>query len=241
MKRFLTSAVCALYFLSFHAAGAQAFGSKRYSNRPPVILSPDLADPWVMQLQPGRRGARVSRQRFYRSRVVYRPGPAPAATTRRTVRRRTIDPKFLPATVRYDGPGKPGSIVINTKTRYLYLVGHDGMARRYGIGVGRPGFTWGGKVRVARKAEWPGWTPPAEMRKRQPGLPDYMEGGIDNPLGARAMYLFEGKRDTMYRIHGTNQPWTIGHAVSSGCIRLRNEDVVDLYRRVKVGMPVTVI
>lgn len=238
MQRIFLGAVCAVIGFALPTTGSQAFNSKRYGNRPPVVLSPDLADPWVMQLHPRGRRARVStRTRFRSSRVVYRS----SRSTRRRVKRRSMARKYLPTTVPYSGPAKAGSIIINTQTRFLYLVGKNGMARRYGIGVGRPGFTWGGKVRVARKAQWPGWTPPAEMKKRQPELPDYMPGGIDNPLGARAMYLFEGKRDTLYRIHGTNQPWTIGTAVSSGCIRMRNEDVIDLYRRVRVGARVRVI
>jgi lipoprotein-anchoring transpeptidase ErfK/SrfK len=136
---------------------------------------------------------------------------------------------------------KAGSITIDTKNRYLYLSLGEGRAMRYGIGVGREGFAWSGRAHVARRAEWPAWTPPAEMLKRRPDLPERMEGGIANPLGARAMYLFNEKGDTMYRIHGTNEPDSIGQAVSSGCIRLLNADVIDLYERVKVGAPVNVI
>ncbi|WP_020174543.1 L,D-transpeptidase family protein [Methyloferula stellata] len=136
---------------------------------------------------------------------------------------------------------KSGSITIDTKNRYLYLSLGEGKAMRYGIGVGREGFAWSGRAHVARRAEWPAWTPPAEMLKRRPDLPEHMEGGIANPLGARAMYLFNEKGDTMYRIHGTNEPDSIGQAVSSGCIRLLNADVIDLYDRVKVGAPVNVI
>jgi lipoprotein-anchoring transpeptidase ErfK/SrfK len=113
----------------------------------------------------------------------------------------------------------------------------SGRAKRYGIGVGRPGFTWAGVHKVTAKREWPDWRPPEEMLKRQPYLPDYMPGGPDNPLGARALYL----GSTLYRIHGSNEPWTIGRAVSSGCIRMRNEDVIDLYGRVGVGTKVVVI
>ncbi|MEW5420327.1 L,D-transpeptidase [Amorphus sp. 3PC139-8] len=147
-----------------------------------------------------------------------------------------LDPKFMPTVIDYSGPYGPGTIVIDTEDRYLYLVEAGNKARRYGVGVGRPGFEWAGTHRVTRKAEWPGWTPPPQMRKRQPDLPAYMEGGPDNPLGARAMYL----GSTLYRIHGSNAPWTIGHAVSSGCIRMRNEDVIDLYDRVPVGSRVVV-
>ncbi|MDQ0316624.1 L,D-transpeptidase [Amorphus orientalis] len=147
-----------------------------------------------------------------------------------------LDPKFMPTTVDYAGPYSPGTIVIDTEDRYLYHVQAGNKARRYGVGVGRPGFEWAGTHRVTRKAEWPGWTPPPQMRKRQPDLPLHMEGGPDNPLGARAMYL----GSTLYRIHGSNAPWTIGQAVSSGCIRMRNEDVIELYDQVNVGTRVVV-
>ena len=134
-----------------------------------------------------------------------------------------------------------GSITVDTRNRYLYLSLGDGRAIRYGVGVGRQGFAWSGAARVGRKAAWPTWTPPAEMLKRRPDLPRFMEGGIENPLGARALYLYAGSRDTLFRIHGTNEPWTIGEAVSSGCIRMLNDDVVDLYNRVRVGASVRVI
>ena len=133
-----------------------------------------------------------------------------------------------------------GTIVIDTSDRRLYHVIKPGRAMAYGVGVGRQGFTWTGRHRITRKAEWPGWTPPASMRARERAkgriLPAYMEGGPNNPLGARALYI----GSTLYRIHGTNQPWTIGMAVSSGCIRMRNEDVMDLYTRVGVGTKVIV-
>jgi lipoprotein-anchoring transpeptidase ErfK/SrfK len=135
----------------------------------------------------------------------------------------------------------PGTVVIDTGTRHLYLVTGDGQAIEYGIGVGREGFAWKGRATVRRKAEWPSWTPPADMLKRRPDLPARMAGGIDNPLGARALYLFQGKRDTMFRIHGTNEPDTIGQAVSSGCIRMMNGDVIDLYHRVPIGATVVVL
>lgn len=138
--------------------------------------------------------------------------------------------------VKFTGVHKPGSVVISTKRRKLWYVLHDGDAIEYGIGVGRLGFTWGGKQRISRKAKWPAWVPPAEMRKRQPGLPRRMEGGPRNPLGARALYL----GNTLYRIHGTNQAHTIGQAMSSGCIRMMNSDVVDLYNRVPIGATVYV-
>jgi len=132
---------------------------------------------------------------------------------------------------------QPGTIIVNTADRYLYLIQGDNRALRYGIGVGRDGFTWGGVQYIAEKHEWPDWRPPPEMLVRQPYLPRFMAGGPGNPLGARAMFL--GK--TVYRIHGTNAPETIGHAVSSGCFRLVNDDVVDLYDRVPVGTRVVVL
>jgi lipoprotein-anchoring transpeptidase ErfK/SrfK len=138
--------------------------------------------------------------------------------------------------VSYDTKYKVGTIVVETGERRLYLVLPDGKAMRYGIGVGRDGFTWSGQHKITRKAEWPGWTPPAAMRKRVPDLPAYMPGGPKNPLGARALYI----GSTLYRIHGTSEPWTIGQAVSSGCIRLTNDDVIDLYDRAKVGATVVV-
>ena len=131
----------------------------------------------------------------------------------------------------------PGTIVISTAERRLYFVTSRGEAIEYGVGVGRPGFEWTGVKTVSSKREWPSWTPPAEMRKRRPDLPAYMSGGMDNPLGARAMYL----GSSLYRIHGSNEPDTIGQAVSSGCIRMTNDDVVDLYDRVKVGTKVVVL
>jgi len=138
--------------------------------------------------------------------------------------------------VDYETRHKPGTIVIETGERRLYLVLEGGKALRYGIGVGRDGFTWSGTHRITRKAEWPGWTPPPAMRKRVPDLPAYMPGGPDNPLGARALYI----GSTPYRVHGTSEPWSIGQAVSSGCIRLTNEDVIDLYDRVQVGALIVV-
>lgn len=139
--------------------------------------------------------------------------------------------------VNYDSREAPGTIVIDTAKTYLYLVMGNGKAMRYGIGVGRDGFTWSGTQRIARKAEWPDWRPPSEMIARQPYLPRFVAGGEHNPLGARAMYL----GSSIYRIHGTNAPQTIGKRVSSGCIRLTNEDVADLYSRVNVGTRVVVL
>lgn len=148
-----------------------------------------------------------------------------------------VSPKFQRQVVSYGGEEKPGTIIIDTPSRFLYLVQDGGKAIRYGIGVGRPGFKWAGRKLVSEKKEWPDWRPPKEMLKRRPDLPEYMEGGPENPLGARALYL----GDTLYRIHGTNEPNTIGKAVSSGCIRMLNKDVIDLYNRVPVGAEVLVI
>jgi len=148
-----------------------------------------------------------------------------------------MDPQFLPQEVHYQTSEPPGTIVIDTPRHFLYLVEADGMARRYGVGDGRPGFTWSGVHHISAKKEWPSWTPPEEMLQRQPYLPRYMAGGPDNPLGARALYL----GSTLYRIHGSNEPWTIGHSMSSGCIRMRNVDIIDLYKRVGVGTKVVVM
>ena len=153
-----------------------------------------------------------------------------------------VDPAKAQATaipreiVDYPTRQRPGTIVVNTTERRLYFVLPDGKAMRYGVGVGRPGFDWAGAHAITRKAEWPSWTPPSQMLKRRPDLPRHMAGGPDNPLGARALYL----GSTLYRIHGSNEPETIGQAVSSGCIRMLNEDVIDLYDRAKVGTRVVV-
>jgi lipoprotein-anchoring transpeptidase ErfK/SrfK len=225
------------------SAGA-ALGNDRYQARPPVVISPDLTAPWVMQLggtvqpvvYPGAAVRTVTRPRG----LFERGALQPASVVRPAVRS-TLDPQFLPQMVSYQTKEKPGTIVIDTNNRLLYLVMDGGKARRYGVGVGKPGFEWAGAHSVTRKQEWPDWNPPSEMLSREAArghyLPAHMNGGMDNPLGARAMYL----GSTLYRIHGTNAPWTIGYAVSSGCIRMRNEDVVDLFDRVKVGTRVIVM
>jgi len=148
-----------------------------------------------------------------------------------------FDPKYEKQLVEYNGKESAGTIVIDTPNKFLFLVQGNGKALRYGIGVGRPGFIWSGVKQISAKKEWPDWTPPPEMLVRRPDLPRHMEGGPQNPLGARAMYL----GSSLYRIHGSNEPWTIGTNVSSGCIRMRNEDVIDLYGRVNVGARVIVI
>ena len=246
------------------ATGAMA--SERYATRAPVVMSPDLSAPWVMQLRarpvgspvnprnyvvfsepPSRGVAKQRDRRTARQNLAGNPAvrevsfqrPEPPASEQRP-KKRAMDPRFLPQTVAYDGPEKPGTIVIDTSQRFLFLIEAGGTAQRYGVGVGKEGFGWSGTNTISRKAEWPDWNPPASMieRERQKGhyIPAHMEGGIANPLGARALYL----GSTLYRVHGTNAPWTIGHAVSSGCIRMRNEDVTDLYERVNVGTKVIV-
>jgi lipoprotein-anchoring transpeptidase ErfK/SrfK len=164
--------------------------------------------------------------------AYYAPGEPMAGTVQRG-----MNPIYLRQEVAYDGGQRPGTIVIDTPNKFLYLVQPGGRALRYGIGVGRPGFMWSGVKHVSRKAEWPDWTPPPEMLRRRPDLPRHMAGGPANPLGARALYL----GSSLYRIHGTNEPNTIGQNVSSGCIRMMNEDVTDLYGRVGVGTKVVVM
>jgi lipoprotein-anchoring transpeptidase ErfK/SrfK len=164
--------------------------------------------------------------------VEYDGGKVVGARNRSRIKRQDVS---------YKGPYGPNTIVVDTSERRLYYIYEKGRALKYGIGVGRQGFEWSGTHHITRKAEWPGWTPPPEMiaRERAKGriLPAYMEGGAGNPLGARALYI----GSTLYRIHGSNEPWTIGRAVSSGCIRLTNDDVIHLYERVKVGTKVVVL
>ena len=156
-----------------------------------------------------------------------------------------VETRFLRQEVDYRTPERPGTIVVDTSARYLYLVRENGRAIRYGIGVGKQGMSWRGRATVARKAEWPRWTPTAAMIAREPERnarwAGGMAGGIENPLGARALYLYQGNKDTLYRIHGTSEPWSIGKAVSSGCIRLFNQDIIDLYSRVPTGTTVVVL
>jgi lipoprotein-anchoring transpeptidase ErfK/SrfK len=143
--------------------------------------------------------------------------------------------------VSYQRKERPGTILIDSDARFLYYVLDGGKAIRYGVTVGEEALAWSGVARVGRKEEWPSWTPTAEIHKRIPGLPDHVNPGPQNPMGARALYLYEGNKDTLYRIHGTNQPEYIGQAISSGCIRMTNEDVIDLYNRVKPGATVVVL
>lgn len=156
-----------------------------------------------------------------------------------------VDPKFFRQEVAYPRSDPPGTIVVDTGHKFLYLVRENGRALRYGIGVGKAGLAWSGTARVARKAEWPRWTPTASMIAREPERNDRwrggMGGGLGNPLGPRALYLYDGDRDTLYRIHGTTEPETIGTSVSSGCIRLFNQDIIDLFNRVPIGARVVVL
>jgi lipoprotein-anchoring transpeptidase ErfK/SrfK len=191
--------------------------------------------------QPQQQPGYSQPQQNYGYQPQQQPGfgyqPAYAPSTYGDVAQQPADPRYQRQVVEYHGGEQPGTIIIDTPHFFLYLVLDDGRALRYGIGVGRPGFTWAGVKSISAKREWPDWRPPDEMLARRPDLPRYMPGGPDNPLGARALYL----GSTLYRIHGSNEPWSIGTQVSSGCIRLRNEDIVDLYGRVKVGTKVVVI
>jgi lipoprotein-anchoring transpeptidase ErfK/SrfK len=218
-------------------------------DRPPAVLSPDLTDPWMLQMKAGKTKPVLSMPTPTDNAVFAPPQidttPEAKATQvafssfgeSQAVKSYRLSPEFMPAVVPYPSSEKPGTIVIDTIGKHLYLIMGNNQALRYGVGVGRPGFEWAGVHHVTRMAEWPDWTPPAEMLKRKPDLPRHMAGGPDNPLGARALYL----GSTLYRIHGSNEPWTIGTAVSSGCIRMRNEDVSDLYQRVSVGAKVIVM
>lgn len=156
-----------------------------------------------------------------------------------------VDERFLRQEVAYPSREQPGTIVVDTNSRFLYLIRENGRAIRYGIGVGQQGMSWRGRATVARKAAWPRWTPTPAMIKRDPDKngpwASGMDGGLENPLGARALYLYQGNRDTLYRIHGTSEPWSIGQAVSSGCIRLFNQDIIDLHSRVPTGTTVVVL
>ena len=176
-------------------------------------------------------------------------GLVACATTPTQVSRKA-DPAFARKVVTYPTPVRAGTIVVDPGNHFLYLVQGDGQAIRYGVGVGGEEFGWSGAAMVHSKQEWPDWRPPAEMLERKPELIEHMtqlqsgvgmSGGPDNPLGARALYLWQGNKDTLYRIHGTTEPWTIGHSVSAGCIRMTNEDVADLYDRIPVGTKVIVL
>lgn len=192
-------------------------------------VAPDVASPRTVPAQFLAMYAAQDEERF----------PVPASDISE------MDEQFLRTVVAYPTSEQPGTIVVDTDARHLFLVLENGQAVRYGIGVGSEGMRWSGRAQVGRKAEWPRWTPTAAMIRREPekngpwakGMPP----GLENPLGPRALYLYQDGRDTLYRIHGTNEPWTIGQAVSSGCIRMLNQDIIDLYRRTPVGAKVVVL
>ena len=253
---------------AFLLLAGEAGANERYREPPPLTIDPALAAPWVMQLRRGLNTEQGSgranalrtlpapeRQSVERARprrqlqaapredaAMAEPprGDAGEASVQTPTSQQRIRARFLPQTVPYEGSHEPGTIVIDTAARLLYLVQPGGTARRYGVGVGKQGFSWKGTQTITNKREWPDWRPPAEMiaREKRKGrtLPARMAGGPENPLGARALYL----GDTLYRIHGTNAPWSIGQAVSSGCIRMRNEDVIELYENVEIGATVVV-
>lgn len=217
----------------------EGLGETRGRIRRPPSRSPDEAgstedgDAWSTDPRVG--GRRVEDPRI-RERPAETEPTGGGRAREEAVARRSRSP-IPPTVVRFSGYA-PGTLVISTAERRLHLVLDDGAsALRYGVGVGREGFSWKGTETISAKREWPDWTPPADMRARDPKLPAHMDGGLDNPLGARALYL----GDTLYRIHGTNQPSSIGRSVSSGCIRMANADVIDLYERVAVGTPVVVL
>ncbi|WP_347513520.1 L,D-transpeptidase [Mesorhizobium sp. CAU 1741] len=179
---------------------------------------------------------------YYVAMYGAKPGeqfPLPATDIRK------VDDRFFRQQVDYHRSEPPGTLVVDTRNRFLYLVQENGKAMRYGIGVGKAGLEFEGRARVARKAEWPRWTPTPSMIEREPDryaqYANGMEPGLNNPLGPRALYLFQGNQDTLYRIHGTSEPWSIGLAVSSGCIRLFNQDIIDLYNRVPTDTEVVVL
>ena len=244
LKRRLTLATALVGVISASVSAAQAGQSGQYGGgfiellmtgrapgRPTAVSAATaISQPLALPPQAAPRAALYARPPAAAepNLVAYAPVSAPKRVLNRRFERQEVD---------YDGGHAAGTIVIDTPNKYLYLVQGGGRALRYGIGVGRPGFEWSGVKSISRKAEWPAWTPPAEMLLRRPDLPRHMDGGPENPLGARAMYL----GSSLYRIHGTNEPQTIGTNVSSGCIRLTNDDVTDLYERVRVGAKVIVM
>jgi len=205
--------------------------------REPMIQRPfqPLPEPYPRGYQPGQPDEEA--QQAALSQLSSNDPATFAPSSQGDMAHPPVDPKYDRQLVDYRSEEKPGTIVIDTPRHFLFLVQDSGKAMRYGIGVGRPGFTWEGVKTISAKKEWPDWRPPPDMLQRRPDLPRYMAGGPENPLGARAMYL----GSTVYRIHGSNEPWTIGSNVSSGCIRLRNADVIDLYNRVQVGTKVVVM
>jgi lipoprotein-anchoring transpeptidase ErfK/SrfK len=240
MQRFVMTALLASALSTGAALAAPLSPSPENPDQRPAV---DTRGRYAAAAQPGLGGGFVEFLFGGRSMTPPDPYGTRYSTARgeppewAEARRAEADPRYQRQVVAYQGGEKPGTVIIDTPRRFLYLVQEGGRAVRYGIGVGRPGFTWAGVKEVSAKREWPDWTPPPEMLRRRPDLPSHMAGGPENPLGARALYL----GSSLYRIHGSNEPWTIGTAVSSGCIRMRNEDVIDLYERVPVGTKVVVI
>jgi lipoprotein-anchoring transpeptidase ErfK/SrfK len=251
MQRSIVSVLVALFASAAGSAPSASYAAPRHAMRtaPPMVVMVPAHQPRRSNLGggfieflfgeggPQPQVAAPPPNLYPTSRPVYANAPAADPVPNRRSQNFHMDPRYLRQEVAYDGKQAPGTIVIDTPNHFLYLVEEDGKALRYGIGVGRPGFTWSGTHAISAKKEWPDWVPPKEMLKRQPYLPHLMAGGPNNPLGARALYI----GSTLYRIHGSNEPWTIGHNVSSGCIRMRNADVIDLYGRVKVGTKVVVL
>jgi lipoprotein-anchoring transpeptidase ErfK/SrfK len=223
------------------------YGQRQYAYPPETQRpAPSAARPSEAAVNPAYRSDPVLARRFA---SLY--GPVSGETYALPgVRMADLDPAFIRMTVSYRTGEAPGTIIIDPQNHYLYLIQEGGLAIRYGVGVGRQGFGWSGSANVHDKQQWPDWYPPKEMLARQPELMANMSalqgglgmpGGTRNPLGARALYLWQGNKDTLYRIHGTSEPWTIGRSVSSGCIRMIDQDVIDLYERVPAGAKVIVL
>ena len=233
---FFRAGLIAALLIGLGALGGPAWAQYDAPLYPPAPVSP--SQPIPLNPDRGVRDPVAPTDASGPSRIDSRNMAAlPPEVRPETGPRKELPPQFRRTLVDYYSKEPAGTVIVDTPNTYLYLVLGQGKALRYGIGVGREGFTWSGAEKVSRKAEWPDWNPPEQMIERQPYLPRFMAGGDGNPLGARALYL----GDTIYRIHGTNQPSTIGTFVSSGCIRLTNEDVMDLYTRVKVGTRVVVL
>ncbi len=215
-------------FIEFLVTGGRNTPSQQFEEQPRQPRGYYNAPQNEVQMPPHYQRQQPQQRPLNVARTDPQEQPAP---------RPMFDPRYERTDVEYKSEHPVGSIVIDTRTRYLYLIQPNDRAVRYGVGVGRPGFEWKGVKTVSAMKEWPDWRPPSEMRLRQPWLPEHMAGGPNNPLGARALYL----GSSLYRIHGSNEPHTIGSAVSSGCFRMRNQDVIDLYNRVKVGTRVIVL
>lgn len=211
------------FLLGAASASALALTGCMSTGQPTVQVAPEPQfDPFYVNMYAARPNERF---------------PVPAVDMRH------LKPEYYRRVVDDPTGERPGTIVVDTANRYLYLVREGRQAMRYGAGIGRAGFSWAGTGNIQFKREWPVWTPPAEMIQREPHLEEFRNGqepGLDNPLGARALYIFDNGRDTLYRLHGTGEAWTIGDAVSSGCVRLLHHDIIDLYDRVAVGSPILV-